>query len=190
MSTIHLSQGSFTFVTRLAMTGHISAVRPFTNFLLSGALLTDIGAKSTGVLEIHSGSVPTFQTFLDASSRESDVLISFPLAGGWGTSGIDSGFVNNAKRVALGRQTGLTAATTSGQASWFVIYRNNLDPGSAAPAGSTPTDFGTVRAAMLGTVGVIGSGADLEIFDTNIVAGNSYTSNGFTINFPQSYTVA
>ncbi len=42
---------------------------------------------------------------------------------------------------------------------------------------------------MLGTVGLVGSGADLEISSTNIVSGEYYTSAGIYINMPFNWTV-
>jgi hypothetical protein len=41
---------------------------------------------------------------------------------------------------------------------------------------------------MIGTVGLTGSGADLEIADVNIVSGNQYKIVDLKIQFPSVWT--
>lgn len=45
------------------------------------------------------------------------------------------------------------------------------------------------RGAMLGTVGLLYSTADLQILTTNIVAGQRYNCAGIFLNFPQVWTI-
>ena len=66
------------------------------------------------------------------------------------------------------------AADKSGDAAWFCLYRR-YDNNSVQDH------------AILGDVGLIGSGADLELPDLNIVAGNSYRIDNFKINLPSSW---
>jgi hypothetical protein len=40
---------------------------------------------------------------------------------------------------------------------------------------------------MFGTVGTIGSGADMEMTSTNIVSGNAYAITGFKIVIPTTF---
>ena len=66
------------------------------------------------------------------------------------------------------------AADKSGDAAWFCLYRRYVN--------NSVQDH-----AILGDVGLIGSGADLELPDLNIVAGNIYRIDNFKINLPSSW---
>jgi hypothetical protein len=131
-------------------------------------------ASVTGQLQVYKGVVPTFATLTDLSSRASDLLITFLISGSacW----FNAGVVNNNRRLVLGIQGTPTSAAASGDATWFILYHGG---------GTTLTD----RSAMIGTVGTAGSGADLELGDSAIVAGVKYTSTGVYFNFPISWTV-
>lgn len=71
-------------------------------------------------------------------------------------------------------------AQLSGTATWFCMCRTNTS--------WIPTYAFTNYGAMIGTVGVAGSGADLEIVSTSITAGSTYTSAGMYINMPYDWT--
>lgn len=72
-------------------------------------------------------------------------------------------------------------ATNSGQATWFCFCRNHNNP--------TNTTMLTMGAhCIIGDIGLIGSGADLELPDTNIVLGQNYRIDNFKINIPYSWT--
>ena len=72
-------------------------------------------------------------------------------------------------------------ATKSGQATWFCFCRNHNNP--------TNTTMLTMGAhCIIGDIGLIGSGADLELPDTNIVLGQNYRIDNFKINIPYSWT--
>lgn len=65
----------------------------------------------------------------------------------------------------------------SGSASWFYMARTQ-----------TGYDKHIVfNHAIVGDVGLIGSGADLELPDLNIVSGNLYRIDNFKINLPSSW---
>ncbi len=67
-------------------------------------------------------------------------------------------------------------AIKSDVASWFYMSR------------TTNTDKGILLGhTIVGNVGLIGSGADLELPDLNIVAGNLYRIDNFKINLPSSW---
>lgn len=66
------------------------------------------------------------------------------------------------------------AADKTGTAAWFCLYRRY-------------TDNSVQGHAILGDVGLTGSGADLELPDLNIVAGNLYRIDNFKINLPSSW---
>lgn len=133
------------------------------------------GSNSAGatVLLIYKGSVPSFPSFTDISSRASDLLITFSL--GTLSSSVIATTTSNSYRLQLGINTVPQAASAAGTATWFLMRRN---------VGTSLTSYG----AMLGTVGVTGSGADLEVADTNITVGPLYSSSGVFLNFPFDVT--
>lgn len=72
-----------------------------------------------------------------------------------------------------------TTAYASGTASWFICSRNsnNFNTQMTGVSGFT------------GTVGVTGSGADLEIPSLSIVNGQAYSLSGIYFNWPVEWTV-
>lgn len=139
------------------------------------SLLSGGGTAGGTVLEIYKGTIPTnINTFTSRATRASDLLISFSLPGSTGSyemiGGVNIGTAQQTRRLVVGKMLTPTSASASGLATWFLIGR----------AGDNLTD----RSAMIGTVGAIGSGADLEVSNANIVAGVNYISNGLIINYP------
>lgn len=65
----------------------------------------------------------------------------------------------------------------SGTAAWFCMARTRLNY----------NNYVVYNHAIIGDVGLIGSGADLELPDLNIVAGISYRIDNFKINLPSSW---
>lgn len=92
---------------------------------------------------------------------------------GWGqsTSGLSP-------TVKIGTTTTIattyTAASVTGTATWFFIGRVYSGP--------------VVVQGIYGSVGAVGSGADLEIPSTSIVAGTQYRVSSLIITFPSSYS--
>ena len=74
-------------------------------------------------------------------------------------------------------QVGLTpsAAVAAGAATWFML--------------GAQKDSSYYGVFQTGTVGLIGSGADLEIADTNILSGTIYKQPAMNIVFPNSMSV-
>lgn len=70
--------------------------------------------------------------------------------------------------------TTANVATATGTATWFTMC--------VVVAGTTAVS------SVTGTVGLIGSGADLEIADTSITAGTSYRVSNFTLTLPSTFT--
>lgn len=119
-------------------------------------------------LRIMQGSVPTdFSTLTTAISRQSDRLMTFS-----GNIWTMTSSANPATIVSSSYAT----ASASGTATWFLLQHTT--------SGSTTTFLHQ----MLGTVGATGSGADLEISNTNIVSGQFYRINSLKLGFPSSYT--
>lgn len=126
----------------------------------------------TSYLEIYQGEVPTFPSFTDASTRAADLLIRFPLTATTTTTQL----VGNQWRQQVGRHLVDTAATGSGIATWFLARKAN-------------TTSLTTSGGVIGTVGITGGGADLEVPNTAIVLGQNYQCAGFTLSWPISQTV-
>lgn len=127
-----------------------------------------------GVIRIMQG-VPAanFSELTLYTSRSSDTLIEF-------TTNTYSGLAitnQNPNQLTFFPIT----ASASGIATWFWVVT------------ATMCIYGTgIRSCqhnrLYGSVGLPGSGADLEISDTNIVAGNVYKIVNLRIGLPQSYT--
>jgi len=138
--------------------------------IISGGNLTGMS-----LLIIYKGTIENFATFTDRSTRAADVLITFALPGSnnaWQSLGI----VNQSARYLFGRHLPNQAASASGTASWFLMCR----------AGTTTL---TDKGALIGSVGITGSGADLEIPSLSIVSAQNYQSAGFYLNMPQNWTI-
>ena len=142
----------------------------------SPSAMTLSGSNTTaGLLIIYKGAPETFPSFSDRATRASDVLITFTLPSGTG-SYTDVGLVSQQRRFIFGKHLAQQAAAASGIATWFLLCRS----------GTTSL---TDKAAVIGTVGLVGSGSDLEVPTTNIISGDYYTSAGIYMNFPQNWTV-
>jgi hypothetical protein len=87
-------------------------------------------------------------------------------------------------------------ASANGSATWFCI-RGIYSSTSAGAAGLANSWFGgnllnntfDSASAIIGTVGNIGSGADLEMNSTTIVANRLYASLGMYMNVPYTWQV-
>lgn len=112
------------------------------------------------VVEYSSTSV----TALTGSFRYSDLLAYLPAK--------TYTAVKNSLQVSFTP----SSAIASGTASWFMFGAQY---------------YNTSYYALLqsGTVGLIGSGADLEIADTNILSGTVYKQPAMNIVFPNSMSV-
>jgi len=120
------------------------------------AAVQNMGFSSTSELIIMKGSVPTSFSGLDSytTDRVSDQLIQFfDIATAYNSS-------PQPHFLFKGGDEPEATAILSGTATWFWYVLNGT------------------RGA-LGTIGIIGSGADMEIRDTNIVAGRKYRLGHF-----------
>jgi hypothetical protein len=117
------------------------------------------------------GTIPiNFTTLTNGvTSRASDILVDFNTNGS-GSSTMFNGCTNANGLFTL--NTGLLTASASGTAEWFwwISYST-----------SAPT---TIFNQVFGTVGTIGSGADIEIPNVNIIAGNPYRISGVKWQIP------
>jgi hypothetical protein len=117
------------------------------------------------VMYLLKGTIPTnFSTLTNINSRISDVLVV------WQTSTSVDNFRAGGSSLLTNPMiisSVYKAATVSGTAEWFWLLSN---PAYA----ETETPSATPYQQMFGTVGTIGSGADLEIASTDIITGKSY----------------
>ncbi len=133
-------------------------------------------------LEIYAGSVPVnFTGFTNANQRISDLLIQFPIGDQNGESVQETG---DARKLLIAKCLSAKVATNSGVATWFLIRAEGDVDASPANAGDLVT-----AGAIIGTVGALGSGSDLEIADTTVISGNLYKSAGVLYNMPIEYTL-
>jgi hypothetical protein len=128
-------------------------------------------------LNIYKGTPATFPDFTDITTRSSDLLISFVLLSGTNVSFQILGIFDQKARFLISKCLTLTAATGSGTATWLLAF-NDVAGGNL-----------TNRGALLGSVGLPGSGADLQIPNIEIASGSNYQCAGFYINMPQNWTV-
>ena len=169
MPTIRFSTS---LVTDSLVTGTASVSRLLnTNNITSNNMR--LGGGSDIFLRIYSGLRPTWAALTDLNTRSSDLLLTISLPTGQ-SSWQDLGVVDDAKRFRIAIVTASVTASTTGLATWFVL--------------STATSSTTTRGALMGDVGGLGSGADLEIVSPNITSGLQYVSGGIYLNFPLSWT--
>ena len=169
MATIHFPKRNNPGLFNGNNTGHIvrSSATP--------DIYTIAGTGNTtpdAVREIYKGTVPTFPALTNASTVAADLLISFPLA----NPNSNNVIVGDTLQQLLGKRLIDTAATASGVATWFLLRRNN-------------TTALNTSGGIIGTVGVLGSGADLEVPNTAIVQGQNYQSAGFNLSWLLTRTV-
>lgn len=128
-----------------------------------------------GYFRILKGTVPTdfsFATDMVTYTRTADKLLEWN--GDLNVTGTYPITLTNYTNL-LEIDLPLMTATGSGTASWF-WWVAKKDSGQ---------DIGL---QMLGTIGTVGSGSDIEIPDTNVVAGNSYRMQDVRWAMPSGFT--
>lgn len=137
------------------------------------ATYTGYNGPVYGGIRIMKGSLPlSFSEISGINSRSADTLINYTSPGLFtSTSTLNTNPI-------IVTSFPLTASA-SGTATWFW-----------APQGSVAGNYydTTQYNRFWGTVGLQGSGADLEISDTNIVSGKVYKIINLRLGIPQSYT--
>ena len=142
-----------------------------------GFLTRDTNGQSAPSFYIFSGTkqnITYCKSNTNAASLINDnLLIKFDRMDLWDTTLTQA---DRIKFISIYKQ-----ATKSGQATWFCFCRNHNNP--------TNTTMLTMGAhCIIGDIGLIGSGADLELPDINIVLGQNYRIDNFKINIPYSWT--
>ena len=136
------------------------------------------GTAQTQII-LMKGAVPTSLdglTTFAASGRSSDMLVRF--MGGNTNFGGSTGVANPCFLT-----TAYVTAIASGTATWFWWSAENLN-GQASPGNGS----GALIHQIIGTVGLTGSGAELEMEDTNIVSGQQYRMVGVQMRLPDYWS--
>lgn len=149
-------------------------------------------AFSIANIYIMKGAVPPdLSSLTNTTVRAADILATF-------TTGVINGQATIPNGV-----VGTNAATTDFTSSVFyqnpivinTVYKTATQVGTATwfwwVVGPAPTagQIGTtITHQIIGTVGAIGSGADLQISNVNITVGESVRLANFEIQFPTSWT--
>lgn len=139
--------------------------------LLSWAGSTRFNTEYQGYISIMKGTVPSTLTFTDFNQRSSDSLCSFTTSN---FSPSSSTYYLNPAVIG----TIYVAAGASGTATWFWWYIRT---------GYDGVGTGIVQ-QLAGTVGVTGSGADLEVPSTTITSGQLLRITNLRLRLPTTYT--
>jgi hypothetical protein len=137
-------------------------------------LFSAASSWTAGRTRIYSGAFPSAPLNLSFSylNSASNFLVSFGTQAGDFTDGVTT------DNPAVIRTPAYRLATASGTATHFVTYVLN----TYSAAGQN------VHHQFAGTVGLPGSGADLEISDVNIISGQPYRIEALRIAFPTAWT--
>lgn len=120
--------------------------------------------NSHGRITIMTGVMPTDTSAITIPSfRSSDVLVTFNSK----SNGISMVSTKNVSTFSFDYMN----ASKSGAATWFWW---------ASIAGTNATLYHSI----IGSIGLLGSNADLEVNDTNVIAGNPYRITNMRITWP------
>jgi len=185
MATIEMSPGFVNgYVTRMhslsTFTGAPASSilsRASTSGLLTSTFNSNYSNTSNTYFYIMKGTVPVnFSTLVNFNARSADVLITYvtaslapgdfsPTIANVNPSNITTNYVN---------------ATATGTATWFWWTQR-------ATVGGSVNGTDALVQQVIGTVGIIGSGADLEIPSVSIVSGSAYRVNNLRLSWPTSW---
>lgn len=173
MATIELSSGFMAGLpNRILRLGENVVTNH--NGSLSGLLMAGSGnyGSPNGSIAIMKGAVPAnFSTLTSFAARSADVLVYYSVNSGHFAP--TQATVNPAVISTL-----YSTAQASGTATWFWW--------TVRPGYEYDNPNAIVNQA-LGTVGLVGSGADLEMAATNITVGEPYRIMNLRIQFPSSW---
>jgi hypothetical protein len=138
-----------------------------------------------GRLIIMKGAVPTdFTSITTFNSRASDNLVIFDATSWDSPNGTNDFSVSQTAQNPALMTSLYRTAVASGTATWFMIYTQQKGSG----VGQQPSPTQAIVNAIIGTVGTVGSGADLEVATTSIVAGQTYRVYNMRLQLPATWT--
>ena len=134
--------------------------------------------RAWGRLFLMKGTVPTdFSTLVNLNARITDILVTFSSG-----SNAPGDFITaqvNVNPAVISTQ--YVNAVASGTATWFWWVAEYTGNGNGDP--TQP-----LLQQIIGTVGLTGSGADLEMVSNVIVTGEQYRVLNIRIQFPSTWT--
>lgn len=142
-------------------------------------------SQSAGAyLFIMQGAVPAnLSTLINPQVRLADSLVTFSTTTN-ATITLGDFAPTDVTTNPVSISTNYIPASATGTATWFWLIDS--------PDALTPTNNSllstTITHQVIGTVGLIGSGADLQLANVNIVAGEEIKVYNFNIQFPTSWT--
>lgn len=141
----------------------------------------NVNKSLMGQLAIMKGAVPnTIDLLADAAYRSTDILLLYSA---------DFNHFEDSTVVddVLTLNTNYLTPISTGVATWFwfrSIVRENTSAGY-----NRPVDADTAIAhQFFGTVGITGTGSDLEIPNTSLTTGNTYRISNLKLRFPGQWT--
>lgn len=156
---------------------------PGTTGLFQGGTLQPSNVWSCAVIYIMQGTVPTdLSTLVNPQVRSSDQLIAFTTIPLTGQNPRGDFLPSNVSVNPVLIDTNYVASYAAGTATWFWLV---IGPNSTTTAGVIGN---TITHQVIGTVGVTGSGADLQMSSVNITVNESLKLTNFEIAFPTSWT--
>lgn len=187
MATVEMSPGFVTggYVTRMFSLGTFTtgAAASILSRAATSGLLTSTGSSnfpntSNTFFYIMKGTVPTdFSTLVNFNARSADVLITYTTGS---LAALDFSPTLSTVNPSTTTTNYVTASVT-GTATWFWWTQR-------ATTGGSVNGTDALVQQIIGTVGIIGSGADLEIPSVSIVSGNAYRVFNLQFSWPTSWT--
>jgi hypothetical protein len=186
MASIELSAGWMTpMVSRILRVGDASlttSTAAVSGLLPQGpASLSGYTADQyRGTMCLMKGTIPATPTLSNYNARASDMLVQFH---NLGTTPWSTYSVTNTNPASL--TSNFISASASGTATWFWWYCSSVH---SIVIDSVNQDNMGLWHQVIGTVGIAGSGADLEMVSTSITAGELYRIANLKIAFPSIWT--
>ena len=187
MATLEMSSAfASAYVNRMHTLGTIitTVTPPLTTAALAATAASGTGLLNSGAGQygwantyfyIMKGTAPAdFSTLINFNARSADVLLTFATANLNAGDFLPSNPNINPSLI----QTNYVNASATGTATWF-WWTQRVNP-------LLGTDFLILQ--IIGTVGAVGSGADLEIPSTSIVTANPYRISNLRLNWPTIWT--
>lgn len=169
-----------------------------TSYISTPAKFLAGGPAGFTKLFIYGGDRPDLSSIVDLTAFEGQRLISFNVAAYSNSRGATGLYLEDGSntdyqgfKAICGICPTLTTAVASGVATWFFFGSALTTTEAQAFSTSYTGNYTnvTVSPFVTGSVGLLGSGSDLEIADKNIVAGQQYKSFGFNFYVPSVNTV-
>lgn len=162
-----------------------------------GKFLAGSAANVTKLM-IYSGDRPDISAITGLTAYDSQKLIQFNIPAYNASRAATGMYVEPGSTTAYtgfkaicGICPTLTTAISSGIATWFWFGIALTDTEAKVYNSSYTGNYNNLTGYQFvtGSVGILGSGADLEIADTSVVSGQQYKSFGFNFYIPAVNTI-